>query len=798
MTIDIFISTLMNVLLLMSLALVYSVYSMRTNVSHIIRKVTMGLAVTAIGIIVMLYPYESIPGVFFDGRSMVILTSAMYLGFIPTLIGGLSMILYRISEGGVGLAPGILEIIIPAILGLIWRYKRLKAPKVKIEDITILEQYGVVFTGQLIALSIGFLFPKLIPTEVIFSVAFPMLAIYPFGGLAVSMFMLLQRRIYFSGELTAENKKKYEAYFNNSSIAMFIYSTKTKKFISANTVAENLYGYTKEELCKMGIANLNPLLESEIDKLVKLAMENKKSFFKAKHMKKNGEIIDVETRTNTIDIDNETCLFLSIIDVTDRVISETKYQNVNIRLKSTLANITEGIVITDNYGTIELMNKSAQEIIGLKKPVLNVAIGSTIRIHIDKKNVTFDSIFNEVLTTNKPVTMSSNAIIIKNDNNDKRQIGFTLSPITFEDNITRGTILIFRDITLDQERVDKIQFISQHDHLTGLYNRYFLEEEMKRLDTPRQLPFSVILGDVNGLKLVNDAFGHQEGDTLLNEISSILKKSTRSEDILGRWGGDEFLILLPQTTYNNALKVVERINDLSKKSHYEVITPSISIGLATKTNQKETLKDTIQDAEKAMYAIKTEIGPVMRKALYQKLISKFEEIDPYYKEHSKRSADLITEFAKYIGKTDKEVKLLRKIAINHDIGKISLDESLITKKRTLTDIEQKRLQIHPEIGYRILNALPELADISKYVLHHHEHYDGTGYPEGLKGEDIPFYSRMLSIVEAFDSMTNSNTYDHKMTKREALIELKVTAGTIFDPELVKSFTKMIEDKQKQD
>ena len=798
MTIDIFISILMNVLLLMSLALVYSVYSMRTNVSNLIRKVTMGLAVTAIGIIVMLYPYESIPGVFFDGRSMVILTSAMYLGFIPTLIGGLSMILYRISEGGVGLAPGILEIVIPAILGLIWRYKRLKAPKVNIEDITILEQYGVVFTGQLIALSIGFLFPKLIPTEVIFSVAFPMLAIYPFGGLAVSMFMLLQRRIYFSGELTAENKKKYEAYFNNSSIAMFIYSPKTKKFISANTVAENLYGYTKEELYKMGIANLNPLLESEIDKLVNLAMENKKSFFKAKHMKKNGEIIDVETRTNTIDIDNETCLFLSIIDVTDRVISETKYQNVNIRLKSTLANITEGIIITDNYGTIEMMNKSAQQIIGLNKPVLNVAIGSTIRIHIDKKDVTFDSIFNDVLTTNKPVTMSSNAIIIKNDNNDKRQIGFTLSPITFEDNITRGTILIFRDITLDKERVEKIQFISQHDHLTGLYNRYFLEEEMKRLDTPRQLPFSIILGDVNGLKLVNDAFGHQEGDTLLNEISSILKKSTRSEDILGRWGGDEFLILLPQTTYKNALKVVERINDLSKKSHYEVITPSISIGLATKTNQKETLKDTIQDAEKAMYAIKTEIGPVMRKALYQKLISKFEEIDPYYIEHSKRSADLITEFAKYIGKTDKEVKLLRKIAINHDIGKISLDESLITKKRTLTDIEQKRLQIHPEIGYRILNSLPELADISKYVLHHHEHYDGTGYPEGLKGEDIPFYSRILSVVEAFDSMTNSNTYDQKMTKREALIELRVTAGTIFDPELVKSFTKMIENKEKQD
>ena len=197
-------------------------------------------------------------------------------------------------------------------------------------------------------------------------------------------------------------------------------------------------------------------------------------------------------------------------------------------------------------------------------------ITDVVTIYSKDNKLNFKQIYQNTLDNNKPFKSNKPYSLLRKNSDVTLYVDFSLSPVYYEEKLN-GSILVFRDVTNQFEQNEQIQFISQHDYLTGLFNRYFLEVEMKRLDTKRQLPISIIHGDVNGLKLTNDTFGHIEGDKLLTEIGNILKKATRSEDIIARWGGDEFIILLPQTTEAHAKKVLARIRDLQQKSMFEII-----------------------------------------------------------------------------------------------------------------------------------------------------------------------------------------------------------------------------------
>jgi diguanylate cyclase (GGDEF)-like protein/PAS domain S-box-containing protein len=347
-----------------------------------------------------------------------------------------------------------------------------------------------------------------------------------------------------------------------------------------------------------------------------------------------------------------------------------------------------------------------------------------------------------------------------------------------------GTV---RNITERKKTEEKIIYLSFHDILTGLYNRAYFEEEIKRLNTQRQLPLSFIIADINNLKVVNDVFGHLEGDRLIAKIGEVLKAFCRKEDVVARWGGDEFTILLPKTSKEDAEEIANRIKNISVATSKQEIPLSISFGQATKEKVDGDFQDIIKEAEDNMFRHKL----IERKSIYSSITSSLErtlyEKSLETREHAERLKELSRKLGKAISLPDNIIDELSLLSTLHDIGKIAISEEILTNGRKLTKKEWVLVKKHPEIGYNICQSNPQLAHIAEGVLSHHEWWNGEGYPYGLRGDNIPITSRIISIVDAYDVMISGRTYKRAVTEAEAVEELKRCSGTQFDPELVDIF-----------
>jgi len=342
--------------------------------------------------------------------------------------------------------------------------------------------------------------------------------------------------------------------------------------------------------------------------------------------------------------------------------------------------------------------------------------------------------------------------------------------------------------TTDRKQVeDRIRYISFHDSLTRLFNRTFLEEEMKRLNTERQLPISIIMADLNGLKLVNDTYGHCMGDEMLRCSANILRKSCRKEDIIARWGGDEFIILLPQTTKREAEVICKRINDQCRHAYVSDVPISIALGVATKNNAEKNLVDILKEAENNMYKQKLTESRSIRSGVLNALLKTLAAKSYETEEHARRMLFVSQKIGEKIGLSDYDLNRLSLLVNLHDIGKINISEEILTKRGSLTTEEWEIIKKHPEIGFRITRATEEFAHIAEDILAHHERWDGSGYPRGLKREDIPLLARIVAIADAYEVMSNGRPYKLPLSKEEIITEYKSCSGTHFDPELVDVF-----------
>ncbi len=361
--------------------------------------------------------------------------------------------------------------------------------------------------------------------------------------------------------------------------------------------------------------------------------------------------------------------------------------------------------------------------------------------------------------------------------------------------ISKTVFALHNEVAEQKKREAEILFLSYHDLLTGLHNRRYFEEEIKKYENERNLPVTAILWDVNGLKIVNDVFGHFAGDELLKRFADELSSVFKTDSILARWGGDEFAVLLPNISANEAgdkcKEVIASIESHNQKS----LPASISWGMATKILCEDTIVNTLKHAEDMLYRNKLTQIDSSRHNIIESIKKTLYEKDIETEEHAERLKDLSEKLGKLVGISKSEEKELEIYASLHDIGKIAISDSILNKKGKLNPDEWEKMKKHTEVGYRIVKSVPELAGVAEYILTHHERWDGGGYPKGISGTDIPQLSRIVSIVDAFDAMTNNRPYKKAMSIEEAIVEIKENAGKQFDPEMAMLFIDEVLNKK---
>lgn len=366
--------------------------------------------------------------------------------------------------------------------------------------------------------------------------------------------------------------------------------------------------------------------------------------------------------------------------------------------------------------------------------------------------------------------------------------------------------------------LEYIQQLSEHDELTGLYNKSYFDAKVLEFDRAEDcLPVSLIIGDMNGLKFVNDVFGHQEGDNRIRKAAYLLKGTCRKEDIIARWGGDEFAILLLRTGRDEANAILGSIREACAAQRDADIPVSISMGLATKTGMETSLTDVLRASEKAMYETKLVEGKKARCAILKTIEARMAQMGYETKERTERLQSLAAEFARALGlPSDSRADLLTALKYL-DIGKIGLPDEVVRREACLDEREWTVLKKHVEIGYRIVCALGERTPVADAVLCQHESWDGQGFPQGLKGEEIPLLARVITILRAYDGYSGQTpsapdaaisgqtpsspdaaipgqTPPAPDMKFAALEALQLSADIRFDSDLLAQFASMMAEK----
>lgn len=355
------------------------------------------------------------------------------------------------------------------------------------------------------------------------------------------------------------------------------------------------------------------------------------------------------------------------------------------------------------------------------------------------------------------------------------------------------------------------------DELTKLLNRRSLDEmidsEISRHSRYGGV-FSLAILDLDSFKAYNDNYGHLSGDKLLRQIGNIIEGAIRNADNAFRYGGDEFAILLPQTTIDAAIQVTERVRKkIAKDVNAGKITVTASIGLASWPDDGISHTDIIAAADVTLYRAKRDggnrsyyaSGSLTPLQLTESILDTETHIDSkilsvvhalsetadsrsfFTHNHSRKVTDYCLALGKALKLDTNEMSKLEACALLHDVGKISISDDILNKTGKLTADEWKIVKTHPQLGASIASRIPQLSSCVEGILHHHEWYDGSGYPDGMKGDDIPLEARILAIADAFAAMTSERSYSETLTHAQAIEELKRYAGKQFDPHLVEQF-----------
>ena len=467
--------------------------------------------------------------------------------------------------------------------------------------------------------------------------------------------------------------------------------------------------------------------------------------------------------------------------------SEEALKESEERYREILATMEEGYYEADLAGNITYCNDAACCLFGYVPGELIGMSYKKLYKDPEKAYKTFFQVFN----TGKP----ERGLILEMYRSDGT-LGYGELSITLikdKEGYVTGFKGIGRDVTDRIQYEQRLEYLSLYDQLTDIYNRAYFEAELKRLNDGRHYPVTIISADLDGLKLVNDTMGHDAGDRLLNNCACVIKNTLRSSDVLARVGGDEFSAILIKTGRETGEKILSRIRENVEEYNRdnEELPLGVSLGVATTEGPGVSLKKLYKRADDMMYRDKLYSSKSSRSKIVQSLLAALAERDYITEGHARRLENLCRAVGEKINLSSHQLADLALLAQVHDLGKVGIPDQILFKPGPLSEEEWEIMRGHPEKGYRIATSSPDLAAVADLILKHHERWDGKGYPLGLSSISIPVECRILSVVDAFDAMTNKRPYNKTMTREEAIQELKDNAGTQFDPELVQVFIAVL-------
>lgn len=348
-------------------------------------------------------------------------------------------------------------------------------------------------------------------------------------------------------------------------------------------------------------------------------------------------------------------------------------------------------------------------------------------------------------------------------------------------------MVLARDVTERRVAESRVHYLSFHDPVTGLYNRQYLDEEVRHADAGRALPVSVIAAGATNLVFVNDVFGRDAGDRLLRAFAGIVKGNCRAGDVIARNGGEAFTILLPESDRRTAESIGERIRRESEAVRDTVVPPGTALGIAVKEAPEQSLAAAVREAEENMAMDRVRTADENREKVIASILRAVTGRRPDTGEHISRLKVLVRKEAPALGLSGEDVRLLERTADLHETGKIGIPEEIWLKHGALLPQEWEAMKKHSEIAFRIARAFPGFAPVAEILRSLDERWDGKGYPDGLKGEEIPYRARVFAILDAYDCMIHPRPYRAALNVNDALGEIKRNAGTQFDPGLADEF-----------